>query len=225
MSEARGGPSTKERLSSIVSGFDDFNNEMKIGTRLRREKDEYRIDELKTEMKRLDADMITEIKRRTEMNKSTQIWFEQQMSTLHKGIHETLEERHATTNKRIDELDKRITDMDIKFEGEKTKILEEIDSRGRELAKLLNEFKQEFDIDREMRLQRESVIVKQLSDHEQLVSDNFEKQLVSREDKYNNVRKVLDDNIKLRDKTSEKFQSVVEQEIHKVRILINLFYS
>ena len=68
-------PSTKERLATIVQGFDTFDSEMKTGTRQRREKDEFKISELKTEMKRLDGDLVAEIKRRTEMNKSTQMWF------------------------------------------------------------------------------------------------------------------------------------------------------
>ena len=38
----------------------------------RREKDEFKIAELKSEMKRLDEELTSEIKRRTEMNKSTQ---------------------------------------------------------------------------------------------------------------------------------------------------------
>jgi uncharacterized small protein (DUF1192 family) len=38
----------------------------------RREKDEFRIAELKMEMQRLDAELTAEIKKRTEMNKSTQ---------------------------------------------------------------------------------------------------------------------------------------------------------
>lgn len=66
-------PTTKEKLASIVSGFDEFDIEMKRGTRLRREKDEFRITELKTEITRLDSELTMEIKRRTEMNKSTQI--------------------------------------------------------------------------------------------------------------------------------------------------------
>lgn len=67
------GPSTKDRLSTIVQGFDGFETEMKIGTRQRREKDEFRIAELKNEMKRLDNELLSEIRRRTEMNKSTQM--------------------------------------------------------------------------------------------------------------------------------------------------------
>ena len=58
-------PSTKERLSSIMKGFESFDSEMKIGTRVRREQDEFKISELKSEMKRLDNELNTEIKRRT----------------------------------------------------------------------------------------------------------------------------------------------------------------
>jgi len=67
------GPSTQARLATIVQGFDEFELEMRRGTRQRREKDEFKISELKSEMKRLDDDLVAEIKRRTEMNKSTQM--------------------------------------------------------------------------------------------------------------------------------------------------------
>ena len=39
-------PSTKDKLSTIVHGFDEFDMEMKRGTRQRREKDEFKITEL-----------------------------------------------------------------------------------------------------------------------------------------------------------------------------------
>jgi hypothetical protein len=68
-------PSTKEKLATIVNGFDDFDSEMKIGTRQRREQDEFKIADLKNTMTRLDSELVVEIKRRTEMNKSTQmVW-------------------------------------------------------------------------------------------------------------------------------------------------------
>lgn len=104
MSSEEKGPSVKQKLDTIVSGFDDFDVEMKRGTRVsykyrfilrklekflrsgsywcsldffntqqRREKDEFKITELKNEMNRLDNELTVEIKRRTEMNKSTQI--------------------------------------------------------------------------------------------------------------------------------------------------------
>ena len=90
-------PTTKQKLAAIVNGFDDFDSEMKIGTRVRhdrnsacvgnlltarfhpiwwqqrREIDEFKIADLKNTMTRLDTELIIEIKRRTEMNKSTQM--------------------------------------------------------------------------------------------------------------------------------------------------------
>jgi len=69
--------------------------------------------------------------------------------------------------------------MDMYFEDEKMKILKYIDDRGEELSKLLHRFKEEFDEDRALRLEREAIIVKQLTDHEQEVSERFEKQIVS----------------------------------------------
>jgi len=210
------GPSTKERLASIVEGFNSFDTEMKIGTRQRREKDEFKIAELKTEMERLDGELTSEIKRRTEMNKSTQMWFEQELSDLDKVFHTTLEERNVATAKRLDEIHERITVLDDKFEREKAEILRYIDERGEELARMLNQFRAEFEHDRELRLEREAVLAKQLTDHEHEVNERFENQIESREKLYQGVKAILEDNIKLRDKSAERFQSFFEREVHKL---------
>jgi len=122
------------------------------------------------------------------------------MTKLNKDFRETIEHRKTETYTRLDELNQRITDLDKKFEEEKIAILKEVDERGQELTRLLNQFKvsycilfhyftvlsiillnttqAEFDEDRKLRLQREEIIVKQLTDHEQEVADKFEKQIV-----------------------------------------------
>lgn len=210
------GPSTKDRLASIVEGFNTFDTEMKIGTRQRREKDEFKIAELKSEMERLDGELTTEIKRRTEMNKSTQMWFEQELSDLDKEFHTNLEERRVAASKRLDDLRERITLLDEKFERDKAEILRYIDERGEELARMLNLFRAEFERDRELRLEREAVLVKQLTDHEHEVNEKFEHQIESREKLYQGVKAILEDNIKLRDKSSERFQAFFEREVHKL---------
>ena len=101
------------------------------------------------------------------------------MTDLNRKIHETLELRKTETYHRLDKLSERISNMDMYFEDEKMKILKYIDDRGEELSKLLHRFKEEFDEDRALRLEREAIIVKQLTDHEQEVSERFEKQIVS----------------------------------------------
>jgi hypothetical protein len=210
------GPTTKQRLAAIVQGFDEFDVEMKTGTRQRREKDEFKIAELKTEIKRLDEALVIEIKRRTEMNKSTQAWFEEQLSVVNKNFHDALEERDEKSQKKLEVLENRITALGEHFETEKTEILRQIEDRGRELAKMLNDFKEEFDRDRELRLEREAALMKQLTDHEYVVSDKFDKQIQSREQKYSAVRAILEENVRLRDQAEQRFQTFFEREVHKL---------
>lgn len=209
-------PSTKERLSSIVQGFDSFDSEMKIGTRQRREKDEFKIAELKAEMKRLDEELTSEIKRRTEMNKSTQAWFEEQLLETNIKFRDILQEKSEQSIEKLDRLDDRITALGQHFEEEKATILEQIKLRGEELARMLYDFKEEFDRDRELRLARDAQMVKQLTDHEHVVSEEFESQIQSREARYSALKIILEDNIRLRDTAEERFQSFFEREVHRL---------
>ncbi|CAM9671022.1 unnamed protein product [Ectocarpus fasciculatus] len=216
MSQAEAKPSTKQRLAAIVQGFDDFDTEMKTGTRQRREKDEFKIAELKMEIKRLDQELTVEIKRRTEMNKSTQAWFEDHLDTMNRNFHDALEERDEKAHKKLEVLEDKITALGEHFEEEKVTILKQIEERGQELARMLNEFKEEFDRDRELRLMREAELMKQLTDHEYVVSDHFEKQIQSREHKYAAVRAILEENIRIRNQAEERFQTFYEREVHQL---------
>jgi hypothetical protein len=113
-------------------------------------------------------------------------------------------------------LEENITALDVRFEKEKAMILQEIDDRGRELARLLNEFKDEFERERVLRLEREEKLIKQLTDQEYVTNERFENQIQTRETRYAAIRVILEDNIKLRDKAEERFQSFFEREIHKL---------
>ncbi len=65
--------STKEKLSTIVDGFDTFENDMIVGSRVRREKEERKVRELAEEMGRLEGQLAGEEKRRTDMNRATEL--------------------------------------------------------------------------------------------------------------------------------------------------------
>jgi hypothetical protein len=167
-------------------------------------------------MERLDSELTAEVKKRMEMNKSTQVWFEEELLKLNKAFHETLEQRTAIAAAKLEELNLRITRLDRKFEAEKEAMLSEIERRGEELRKMLEAFKAEFDKDKEMRLQREEVMVKQLTDHEHEVSEKFEVQIGVREARYQELKLVLEENIKLRDRSESRFQNFFEKEVHKL---------
>lgn len=173
------------------------------------------------------------------MNKSTQNWFEDELSKIDKSFHTLLDTRTEKTKERLSQLSDRIDKLDQRFEVEKTQILKTIDERGEELRAMLERFKEEFEIDRRLRLEREEKIKLQLTEHEHEVSGKFEYQLQMREARYQAVRKVLEENVKLREKagqlslssflnslyhffynhtvnTEERFQQFFEREVHKL---------
>ena len=103
-----------------------------------------------------------------------------------------------------------------RFETEKQIILNTIDEKGAELRAMLEKFKLEFDEDRQQRLEREAKIREQLVHHEQEVAEKFDMQTQMREAKYVAIKKVLEDNIKLREKAETRFQNFFEQEVNKL---------
>ena len=209
-------PPTEAKLQTIVSGFDEFREDMLVGARTRREKEEFKVKELKSAITRLDSELVAEIKRRTEMNKSTQIWFEQSLSTVNKQFHTTLDERTEASDKRLENLSDKITELDEKRIKDRQDILDEVKRTEIELKGMLAAFKAEFVKDQELRLSREEELMRQLSEHEHEVDVKFAEQTDKRETLYQAVRVILEDQIKLRDKAEERFQTFFEREIYQI---------
>ena len=68
-------------------------------------------------------------------------WFEQNLAATDKQFHITLNERTEVSNKRLEELSQRITELDEKRIKDKEEILMQIDATGLELKLMLAEFK------------------------------------------------------------------------------------
>ena len=133
--------STKERLSSIVKGFAEFDVTMKKGTRTRRENEEIRILNLKAEVHRLNEALSGEIQRRIESNKAIQLSFQQQITVMTENITNRIEERKQVILDRLDEVQEAIVEVTHKLEFDKAVVLQRIEDKGDELIALLADFK------------------------------------------------------------------------------------
>lgn len=81
---------TKQKLDALLSDFKHFENDMREGTRQRREQDEQRIDALKVQISALEKMLNAEVLRRQEMNKSIQAWIEEQLEAQEERLHAQL---------------------------------------------------------------------------------------------------------------------------------------
>ena len=209
-------------MTTIVESFDDFNLDMRSMTRVRKEKEEFKVRELTNAITRLDGELVAEVKRRTEMNRATQMWFEQSLATVNKQFHTTLDERTEGSERRLDNLSDMITVLDQKRIRDRKNILDEVERTKIELLQMLAAFKAEFVKDQKLRVLREEELQRQLIVHEKEVDSKFVEQTDKRETLYLAVRKILEDQIKLRDKAEERFQAFFERELYQLHDMLRV---
>lgn len=208
---------TKERLRTLMSKFDAFESEMIEGTRTRREKDEHVLVELQREMSSLEQTLRTEMAQRIEMNRSLQIWAGEQVEEAKETLLKKIQENMEVVQEKIDQLNLRVDELHADLEHEKIEIPADIERRGAELTKRLTEFQERFETERLSRLERERVITGRLADHENQVGEELDEERGIREQKYQELRAVLEESITLRKARTERFHIQIEKEIAKLK--------
>lgn len=118
---------TKQKLNKLMSDFISFDDNMKIGTRQRREKDEHRLAEMHAEMNQLNLELQGETRRRIEMNKSIEAYCEKHIERISVEFKDLIARRKLEVEQRIEKLELRIGDLESEFALEKVKIPAEIE--------------------------------------------------------------------------------------------------
>ncbi|CAM9843799.1 unnamed protein product [Laminaria digitata] len=134
----------------------------------------------------------------------------------------TIQGRSDAITGRLDAIVEKISEVEEKFDAEMAKIPVDIKRRGEQLTKMLMDFEGKFEAERLSRLEREGRILKQLADHEQDVTNDFDSERTSRENTYADLRRVLDENVRSRMKGDEKFQSFVREELASLKNSVSL---
>lgn len=145
----------------------------------RREKDEYRLAEMKQEMSRLETKLEAEIKKRVEMNKSLQNYCDEQVAQMTASFETVLDDRAKQVGARLDQLAHEIANLETLVVDEKRNIPLMIESKTNELTQKLVAFMDAFDAERKRRADQESMLLNRLSTHEHATAEAFERERVS----------------------------------------------
>ena len=203
---------TKQKMKGLLNDFNQFEDVMKEGTRQRREQDEQKLQVLKIEMGRIEKTLNSEVKRRVEMNKGLQAWCEKQIVSFHERLEARMTEKFEQLQVQIDALVVRIAELEAEFAVEKERIPREIEERGRILTAQLEAFQEAFEEERARRLVREEELRVQLTDHEHVVSERFQKERSEREQKIMVLKERLEKSTVSRNKADVRFQKVIKEE-------------
>lgn len=213
---------TKDMLKDIMGQFAQFDTEMKIGTRQRREEDENRIALAQKKMADLEQTLKSETKRRQEMNKSIQSWMDDEVGTMKcdfadwqesSKVH--VEERVAKAKGRLDELEEGFDQMQIDIPALIKKNTDEI---NQEFWK----FQKDFEDEKIRRMKVEGEILNRLANHEHSVSSKFESMRDIRQNKFLLLQSEFDKFQKLKMKAEEHFKKFFDEEVADIKNAILL---
>ncbi|KAH7476474.1 hypothetical protein PRIC1_000483 [Phytophthora ramorum] len=208
---------TRSKLEKLMSGFTTFDDVMRIGTRQRREKDEYRLAEMRQEMNRLELKLEAEIKKRIEMNKSLQNYCDEQVAHMTAAFEALLSDRAKQVDDRLDHLTQEINDLQALVTKEKHGIPLMIENKTNELTQKLIAFMDAFEEERQRRTNQEAMILKRLGDHEHATAESFERERHDRELKYSELKNALDTYSSTRIRGDERFHAFAQEEIAKIQ--------
>lgn len=128
-----------------------------------------------------------------------------------------LRQRTVQLQANIDAVNRRVDELEAKFEEDKARMSAEIKERNEQLTKQLLDFQEVFEAEKKSRLERESKIASNLATHEAETKESFEGERSKREKVYLELKTKLDDAIRSRTKADEKFQSFVSEEIASIK--------
>lgn len=110
--------------------FKSFDIDMKVGTRQRRENDEFKIFKMKQQLAGLESNLHAEVKYRQEMNKSVQNWMSDEVNALTAHCDDLRDDQQLRIQRRIDKVANRITDMEQRFAKDMAEIPVQIEERS-----------------------------------------------------------------------------------------------
>mmetsp|Transcript_54597 Transcript_54597/g.150283 ORF Transcript_54597/g.150283 Transcript_54597/m.150283 type:complete len:242 (+) Transcript_54597:268-993(+) len=197
--------------------FKSFDIDMKVGTRQRRENDEFKIFKMKQQLAGLESNLHAEVKYRQEMNKSVQNWMSDEVNALSAHCDDLRDDQQLRIQRRIDKVANRITDMEQRFAKDMAEIPVQIEERGAALAAMLKITVAAIEEERASRVAREEAITKKLADHEAMVALEFSDHRNGRENALDDLQSSLEDHIRQHMKFDEKCKAAFREEIASLK--------
>jgi len=207
----------KPSVSSDVIGDGSFEALMKERAKLRKEKDEHSIAELRVSLTNTERSLSREIKRRIESQSYIEKLCEEKVAAMEERLHLVMDNHVKGIQDRLEQLDVKVNDLNIRLEEEKATIPADIAKRSKDIKDMLQSFIDEFSVERKDRLNREGRIMKQLTDHAELLSTQWNEERRSREESVSILTEKLDENDRNRSEADANFSSLVEREVEKLR--------
>lgn len=192
----------------------DFEALMKERTRIRKEREDHSVAELRVRIQKLEYGLVGEIKRRVESIEKLESQTNESMECMENRLIEKIELQSSIVDDRLSSLEERINELEIKFDCSSQEQINNIESSKKEYKSMIDEIKNNVINEKKNKLIREEQLIKQIESHK----NEFENKYITEQDERNNSINKIQNNIisnqNIREKQNNEFQNKISYELN-----------
>lgn len=200
----------------------EFEHIMKERTRMRREKEDTQIAELRVKVTRLELALAAETKRRVEATKMLEQETQDQIIQLEQRCLQEIQTHQQLVDTRLNKLESRLEVLEQRLEEEHQQQLDQVSSKGKEFTTALQELRQEAETERKLRLVREGQFLQQIEAHGKNYEELWSAEKQERIEAVHDLVHVMESNEKARLEQRKHVEVRLEQELAQLQDALEL---
>lgn len=153
-----------------------FEAKMRKNAKIRREREEYSVAELRVKISKLEQALTAEVQRRVDSTATLEQKTQEQIQKMEARLSKTLADHSSKISQRVDELEERLDALEISHERESEKQTKELQESGSDLRKHIHNLQREVENEKKERLVREARLLQQLESHARNLDEKWRKE-------------------------------------------------
>ena len=143
----------------------EFEQVMKERARIRREKEDSHVAELRVKVSRLEQALAAETKRRVEATRKLEKQSKEEIKHWEDRCMKEMKEQRILVEERLEKLELRFNELEERWKRQTQEQQQQVTKKGEEFTAALDELRKEAETERKLRLARESQLLQQIETH------------------------------------------------------------
>ncbi|KAL0224415.1 hypothetical protein P9112_003805 [Eukaryota sp. TZLM1-RC] len=218
---ARNTPSAaSNRLLETTSRLSGFNNDVEVEVSQRKNEEERKIQQFREAISRNERNLAMEIRKRQESSAALQLLMENQIQQLSERLTASINDKVTTLTGSIEALNERVGVCEAEIKDEKDAREHAVLEITARLTQRLDELDEALDSQRTSHVERDTAIMKKISDDISKVQNQLDAEKLARENSISHLRDDVESNLRLRAKAEDSFRVRVTEELEDVRTTV-----
>ncbi|CAB9500256.1 SF-assemblin/beta giardin [Seminavis robusta] len=195
----------------------EFEQVMKERARIRREKEDSHIAELRVKVARLEAALAAETKRRVDAVRNLEQQAKEEIKQWEDRCRKEIQEQRELVEERVTLLEQRFNELEVRWKQESQQQDQQIHKKGHEFTAALDELRKEAETERKLRLVREGQFLQQIEAHGKDYEDIWDRERQERIECVGELVNQLESNEEARRVGRKSVEARLEQELAQLQ--------